>query len=196
MRSVRCQNLKTNPRRRWQRSPVMLLLLVLLWSVGVGWGLAQVTTAASTDLIAQSAGLQQSSPVAAIPGDPSSSALELGQESYLQSCAKCHVGVPPEVLPTETWQQLLQDPQHYGVEIQPPLDPFRRLIWNYVRTFSRSKLVDEETPYRLEKSRLFKALHPKVTFSQPPQLKTCATCHSGASEFNFRSLTPDWKQAP
>ncbi|NJK38010.1 MAG: cytochrome C [Oscillatoriales cyanobacterium RM2_1_1] len=122
---------------------------------------------------------------------------QLGQQLYLENCSSCHVAVPPQTLPTQTWQQLLQDSQHYGVQIQPLVDPQRVLVWNYLRLFSRPlTLKEEQVPFRLNRSRYFKALHPKVEFSQPVNLETCGTCHPGASAYDFRKLTPEWQNAP
>ncbi|MGF1498119.1 MAG: hypothetical protein ACFB8W_15035 [Elainellaceae cyanobacterium] len=121
---------------------------------------------------------------------------QLGQKLYLESCATCHVGVPPEVLPRQTWEVILQDPAHYGVQLPPLVDPPRLLIWQYVQQFSRSLQEEEATPYRIRNSRFFKALHPRVEFSEPVQLGSCTTCHPSASAFNFRQLSPDWQDAP
>ncbi|MBW4521344.1 MAG: diheme cytochrome c [Scytolyngbya sp. HA4215-MV1] len=121
---------------------------------------------------------------------------QLGKELYLENCASCHVGVPPEVMPTATWLQLIQDVQHYGQELQPLVDPTRLLVWNYLRSFSRPYLDTETTPYRVADSRFFKALHPKVKFADKPKLEGCVTCHVGAKQYDFRSLTPEWQTAP
>ncbi len=122
-------------------------------------------------------------------------AYELGQQLYLDNCSTCHLAVPPAVLPTQTWQRVLQDSQHYGVQLKPLVDPPRLLMWNYLRTFSRSLNQEEEIPYRIGDSRFFKALHPRVKLPRPLQLSSCATCHSGASEYNFRNLTPEWENS-
>ncbi|MGC9525435.1 MAG: cytochrome C [Limnospira sp.] len=120
---------------------------------------------------------------------------QLGQELYLENCATCHIPIPPQVLPRQTWQQILQDTDHYGVQIEPLIDPPRLLIWNYLRTFSRSMSVNEERiPYRIERSRFFRALHPQVEFSQPITLNSCQTCHPGASDYDFRSLGAQWER--
>ncbi|MGL5082869.1 MAG: diheme cytochrome C [Microcoleaceae cyanobacterium] len=125
------------------------------------------------------------------------SKYQLGQQLYLENCSTCHVPVPPQTLPAQTWQQLLQDAQHYGVQIQPLIDPQRILVWNYLRLFSRPlDLKEEQIPFKLSRSRYFKALHPKVEFSQPVNLSGCVTCHPGAAEYNFRKLTPEWQNAP
>jgi Dihaem cytochrome c len=120
----------------------------------------------------------------------------LAQELYLQNCASCHVGLPPQVLPTNTWRTLIQDAQHYGVQITPFRSPNLLLVWNYVRTFSRPLLPNEQTPYRIDDSRYFKALHPRVEFSDRVEIDSCATCHPNAFEYNYRQLTPEWENAP
>lgn len=137
-------------------------------------------------------------PQAATAGlvDPVPPRYQLGYELYLQNCATCHIGVPPQVLPTETWQQLLQDPQHYGQKLRLLVDPPRLLVWNYLRTFSRLQAKEEEVPYRVEVSRYFKALHPRVKLPQPTNLGTCASCHPGAAQSDFRQLTPEWELSP
>lgn len=166
---------------RWQRhkrSPVVLLLLILLWSLCLGWGLAQAID----------------SPIGTV--DPVPSRYQLGQQVYLENCATCHIALPPAVLPTDTWARLLQDPQHYGQRIELPRDPGRLLIWEYLRNFSRPKNRDEPTPYRINDSRLFKALHPQVELPQPTTLGSCLTCHVGAERYDFRSLAPEWQESP
>lgn len=123
--------------------------------------------------------------------------FRLGQELYLENCATCHIPIPPSVLPRQTWQQILQDSQHYGTQIEPLIDPPRLLVWNYLRNFSRSMSVAEEgIPFRIERSRFFRALHPRVEFTEPISIHNCQTCHPGASNYNFRLLTPEWQDSP
>jgi hypothetical protein len=56
------------------------------------------------------------------------------------------------------------------------------------------QLQDEVTPYRLKDSRYFKALHPGVNLPRPVQIGSCVTCHPGAGEYNFRSLSAKWEK--
>jgi hypothetical protein len=121
---------------------------------------------------------------------------QLGQQLYLENCATCHIAVPPQVLPMETWRRLLQDPEHYGQRLKLLVDPPRLLVWNYLQTFSRPVATEEEIPYRVASSRFFKALHPRVKFSQSVNIGSCVTCHLGASEYNFRKLTAEWENSP
>lgn len=175
--------LKSKIRRlQRRRSPLVLILLILLWSLAMGWGLALVTNAQPTAQM----------PVIGTV-DPVPQRYQLGQELYLENCASCHIALPPSVLPTQTWQQLLQDSQHYGINIPPLVDPPRLLMWNYLKTFSRSQTKEEQTPYRIKDSRYFKALHPKVKLPRPLQIGSCISCHPSVTEFNFRSLTPEWE---
>ena len=185
---LRRQVAKFNPRQT-------LLTAVLLGCLGLGWGLAQVTQAQP---LAQPAG----PPALPVPTDPTgtvdpvSSSYRLGQRLYLENCATCHVGLPPAVMPSQTWADLLPDSQHYGVTLQPLVEPTLEIVWKYASTYSRPVLKDERTPYRLAQSRHFKALHPKVTFSDPIGVGSCATCHPAAAQFNYRSLSADWQNAP
>ncbi len=117
---------------------------------------------------------------------------QLGRELYQENCGTCHLALPPAVMPRETWQQLLQDDQHYGVQVQLPIDPPRRLIWQYLQFASRPLVSSEETPYRMRNSRYFQALHPRVKFTSPITISSCLQCHPGAMKYDFRSLTPQW----
>lgn len=146
----------------------------------MGWGLAAITSAQPTQT--------EIGTVDVVP-----ERYQLGQELYLENCATCHIAVPPAVLPTQTWQRILQDSQHYGVNIKPLVDPSRLIVWQYLQTFSRSQAKEEETPYRLNESRYFKALHPQVKLPRPIELSSCVSCHPSAADFNFRSLSPEWQ---
>jgi hypothetical protein len=197
----RMQSRLTHVLRTRQCSRVLLRVSLLFWSIAIGLGLSQMVHATSTvNGFVQGtgvSGLRARSQVIVIGSvDPVPPGLQLAQDAYLENCATCHIGVPPAVLPTETWQQLIQDPQHYGVEIKPLQNPYRSLVWNYFRTFSRPKLINENIPYRLAQSRLFTALHPKVKFSQPIRLGSCVTCHPGAAKYDFQTLTSEWLNSP
>ncbi|WP_250123146.1 diheme cytochrome c [Chroococcidiopsis sp. CCMEE 29] len=171
-------------RQQKRRSPLILFLLILVWSLTLGWGLALATHA------------QTSTSGATTTVDPVPQSYQLGQELYLENCASCHIALPPAVLPTETWRQILQDSQHYGQQLTPLVDPARLLVWNYLQNFSRSVAKDEETPFRLNNSRYLKALHPKVKLPRPVQISSCVSCHPSAAEYNFRRLTPEWEKSP
>ena len=193
--------LNPNSRRRLRRrSPIVLLLLVLCWSMALGWGLAQATeTPQAAAQIAQlTPNVENLAPAAASIGtvDPVPPKYQLGQELYLENCATCHIGLPPAILPTETWRQLLQDRQHYGQQIKPLVNPSRLIVWDYLRTFSRVQDQEEETPYRIADSRYFKALHPRVQLPRSLTMASCASCHPASAQFNFRRLTPEWENSP
>lgn len=182
---------RKNQRQGRRRSPLVLLLLILLWSISIGWLAAQATGVAEIPQIAQGTQTESIGTVDLVP-----ERYQLGQEVYRENCATCHIALPPQVMPTETWRQLLQDPEHYGQTIRLLVDPPRLLVWNYLRTFSRLQSKDEEVPYRVGNSRYFKALHPRVKMPEVLNLSTCATCHPGASEYNFRKLTSEWANSP
>jgi len=124
--------------------------------------------------------------------DPVPERHQLGLELYLKNCGTCHMALPPAVMPRETWQQLLQEREHYGVALELPIDPPRLLIWQYLQFASRPRASEDPTPYRLRNSRYFQALHPRVKLTEPITISSCVQCHPGAMKYDFRSLSPEW----
>jgi len=200
------------------RSIFVLLLLLLLWSLCLGWGLAQATEPRFAESIAQESSNAGSGSASTSESGSSTSAgsgasnmgvstaigtvdvipkrYQLGQEVYLQTCATCHIGIPPAVMPSETWRQLLQDTQHYGTDLKPLDKVNLRLIWEYIRFTSRPLPTEDEVPYRIYQSQPFKVLHPKVKFPSRPNLNSCISCHPGAGKYDFRTLSSEWQNAP
>ncbi|MBF2067455.1 MAG: cytochrome C [Calothrix sp. C42_A2020_038] len=173
-------------KKKLKRNPLGLLLIVLVWSLAMGWLLAFATNvqgATPNGNLASEIGTV----------DVVAPQYKLGQELYLENCSTCHIALPPSVFPTQTWRNLIQDTSHYGVQLKPLIDPPRMLVWRYLATFSRPILQDEQIPYRLGSSRYFKALHPQVKLPNPVQASSCVTCHPSASEYNFRKLTKEWE---
>lgn len=123
-------------------------------------------------------------------------ALKGPERLYLQRCGTCHLAVPPQVLPVQTWQELINDRQHYGIPLNNLSLTDAAVIYDYLRNFSRPLNDEEAIPYRIGRSRYFRILHPGVQVPQPVSLSNCATCHVGASQYNFRSLSPEWQNRP
>lgn len=158
----------------------------------LGVGLAHARPPhAGVDVVAQSIEPAAEGLVDEVPPE-----FQLGQELYLETCATCHVGLPPAVMPTETWRRILTDSTHYGTEVTPLPEPSIHIAWNYVSHYSRPLQEDEPIPYRLRSSRYFKALHPKVEFSDRVTVQSCIACHPAAEQFDYRTLTPEWENAP
>ncbi len=202
---------------------MILLALLLLWSVCFGLGLAQATepwfakTAEAPTVSTLPELLPELAELAATPresqpvrdsGPITRAALDIGtvdvvgdryqagQTLYLQTCATCHLAIPPAVLPSETWRQLLLDPQHYGATLTPLQNPNLRLVWDYLKTYSRPEAIGENVPYRLYQSRYFQILHPKVKLPTRIGLANCLSCHPGAGDYNFRKVSAEWQNAP
>jgi Dihaem cytochrome c len=175
-------NLVKRKSRPAKRKTIGLMVIILAWSLAMGWLLALATN------VQAATNTSEIGTVDIVPAQ-----YQLGQQLYLENCSNCHIALPPAVFPTETWKNLLQDSQHYGVQLKPLVDPPRILVWKYLLTFSRSHLKEEPTPYRFKDSRYFKALHPKVQLPRPLQVGSCVSCHPSATDFNFRNLSPEWK---
>lgn len=118
---------------------------------------------------------------------------DLGRDFYLKNCSSCHIPIPAEVLPTDTWQKILEQPSdHYGVSLPNMININVRLIWSYLRSYSRPSLEGETTPEFITNSRYFKALHPLVDLPRPVSYQSCKLCHPGTATMNYRILTPEW----
>ncbi|MEA5593053.1 cytochrome C [Rivularia sp. UHCC 0363] len=167
--------IKRRDRKKLKKNPAGILLVIVIWSLAMGWLLALATN------VHAAVPASEIGTVDVIPAQ-----YEMGQKLYLENCSSCHIAVPPSVLPTQTWKNLLQDEQHYGARLKPLVDPTRMLVWRYLSTFSRPHKQEETTPYRVNKSRFFNALHPQVELQRPVQLGSCVSCHPSAIEYNFR----------
>jgi hypothetical protein len=166
-----------------QLLPLVFLGLITFWSLFLGWGIALALEQPSSQNFLKSV-------------DPVPTRYQPGYELYLEKCSSCHIPVPPAVLPTETWQQILQKPEeHYGKKVEL-VRLNQLLIWDYLKIFSRLLLPNEPVPQLMEQSRYFKALHPKVDLPKPLTFPTCITCHPKAASFDYRTLSPAWENAP
>lgn len=193
----------------WRRltqaaSPLLVVMLSLL----LGLGLAVVLNGHPI-AIAANATLSQPKAIDAV-----TEKTQRSQQIYLQSCATCHVPIPPELLPTQSWAEILENPeQHFGANLRLP-DRRRnafpvtnvdiRLMWDYVQGASRSYPENDVLPSRVRDSRFFRALHPKVgelcTQEEYPcpkrvTIQTCVTCHTAAQRFDYAQLTPEWDES-
>lgn len=187
--------------RKSGRSPFVLIALLFFWSIIAGWGLAQAHQLPLSrfphlaDSTLNSSRPLESSPTT-ISLEPLSPSLELGRQYYFENCTSCHVALPPIVLPTETWRELLLDSQHYGVTLNLPRGPVLKAIWMFLNQGSRAYGEDETIPFRIAQSRFFKAFHPKVNFTSPPTASSCINCHIGTKEFDYQRLSSEWENSP
>jgi hypothetical protein len=196
------RSLRPSLSKRRRRSPLMLVILLVVFSCCIGLGLAQAIESPRAQLAGlnrSSANLTLADRVAEVgPVDPAggvdvvSDRYQAGQEVYLKNCATCHIGIPPAVMPTQTWRALIEDAQHYGVIIKPVEEPDLQLLWRYLQTYSRPIDDGESIPYRISSARYFRALHPGVKLPEKVQLESCVTCHPGVNQFNYRQLSPEW----
>ncbi|MGD1867316.1 MAG: hypothetical protein ACFB0D_22430 [Phormidesmis sp.] len=121
--------------------------------------------------------------------DPIDASYEAGYATYVQKCSTCHVALPAAVLPLDTWQALITDPAHYGVTLTGISRFDQRLMLSYLQTYSRRHEGRGPTPYRLQNSAYFQALHPDVALPQPLNLRSCVSCHQGATEQNYSPVS-------
>lgn len=178
------QRMSSNQPRFVKRSRLLLLLFIGAWSIALGWGMALA--------------LHPPTVVSQAPSTPASpsNALRLGKKIYLENCSSCHIPIPPEVLPTERWKEILEKPQrHYGTQLPRMISPLVVAMWEYLRTFSRPLPPEAIVPEYVYQSRYFKALHPRVELPPAASHLTCTSCHLRAKELDYRRLTPQWENA-
>ncbi|MFM6691778.1 MAG: diheme cytochrome c family protein, partial [Microcystis panniformis] len=101
----------------------------------------------------------------AIAQSPSSDTVlnryQIGEQTYLENCATCHIAIPPSILPSQTWKKILENPNsHYGIRLKPIVGITQRLIWDYLSYSSRPLSETTFVPLLIEQSSYVKVLHP------------------------------------
>lgn len=146
---------------------------ILSYSLILGWGTA---IAINPDLTRMTKSV-----------DEATGNYKAGLEIYLENCSSCHIPIPPAVLPTETWETILENPyDHYGTRLEGLVRFTQVLMWEYVSNYSRQLLVNETKPKYIAQSRYFFALHPQVKLPNPITHRSCIECHPQASDFKYR----------
>ena len=163
-----------------KRSPFLLFITIIVLTLVLGWGIELALGQNISNPITYS--LEQTV-------DPVPEKYQAGLTLYLDNCATCHIPIPPQVLPTETWKRILERPDnHYNNSLEPIIGSFNMLIWDYLRTFSRPLLINEDPVAYIEESRYFYALHPRMEFNDTITYQTCVSCHSQARYFDYRTV--------
>ncbi|EDX87504.1 hypothetical protein S7335_5214 [Synechococcus sp. PCC 7335] len=173
------------PIRPVQLSMLIASFLAFAISVLLGSGMA---TAIDTGRAASTTNTLTTANTSYGMVDPINSRLEASYRIYLNECATCHVALPPAVLPTQTWQHLVVDSEHYGLTLSDITAFEKQLIINYLQAYSRPHKSSAPTPFRLFNSDYFQALHPQVNLPQPLNLLTCTSCHLSATTQNYRDI--------
>jgi hypothetical protein len=167
----------------------LLLLLFFSLTLTLGWGMAKAfnyqpnyqTSNTATEIAQNTQNTTTNT---------STDKGSIGQTKYLEKCAGCHLPMPAEVLPTETWKQIIEkNEKHYGTSL-PDMDRLSTtLIWSYLSTFSRPLLPNEALPYLVEDSRYFKALHPQVSLPEATTSQTCLVCHPNGAQLDYLTVS-------
>lgn len=193
----------------WQKlwTKLGLILLLLVGSTVLGQGIVLATSnslqlaqinlpnpnpssspSPSSNLSSNQRAIQE-----AIANTPTTDVIpkryEQSLQVYLANCSTCHIALPAELFPRQTWQRLLENTnQHYEAQLPVISGVETTLMWNYLGTFARNAAIEDRIPFQSRDSRFFKALHPGVRFPEPIKVTTCISCHPSAAEFNFRRL--------
>jgi hypothetical protein len=199
-----------------------VVLVIVLWSFLLGWGLSLAMGApqvAMAQMPSAESTASRPTPIDRVPTD-----LNLAVETYQTVCGSCHVAIPPQLLPTQRWVEIMENPvQHFGVNLRTPRQAGRnvppvtnidiRLMWDYMQFASRRyREENDPLPTRVADSRFFWAVHPRVAetcrvaaadptaapdISCPDRatVQSCVGCHPAARQFNYAELTPAWENS-
>ncbi len=156
-----------------------ILVLVIIGLLGWLIAVSDIKTVSAIDY-----------PIAQINSDN----FNLGKQLYLEKCTGCHIPIAPEILPTDIWEKILNNPiNHYGESLPKVNNLTTQLIWNYLRLSSRPSLKGEKTSEYIANSRYLQALHPQIDLPKPTTHQSCTLCHPGAAKLDYRSLSDDWE---
>lgn len=151
------------------------LLTALLWLGGITLGQAEVQTTSNLDYRA----------------------------IYKEECASCHMAYPAELLPSRSWQNILDNLQdHFGDNAS--LDPATlKIIDQYLQSNSADKVASrwgrkllrsvspDATPVRITELPYFRHEHNEIPLryiKDNPKVKSlsnCIACHQGAEQGQF-----------
>ncbi len=143
---------------------------ILLTLIAIFWLLTTQVSLANPDYYAQAGSNQQN----------------ISQDIYLRNCSSCHIPLPAQILPTESWQKILNSSQnHYGVALPTSVKVSANFIWIYLKNNSRPSVVGETLPKYVSNSRYLKALHPNVQLPKPANHNSCQSCHPLAQQLDY-----------
>jgi hypothetical protein len=109
--------------------------------------------------------------------------------AYQQECSACHVAYAPALLPSASWQRLMDHlPRHFGTDAS--VDPATQkaiLVWLEANASQR---IAEPAQDRITRSAWFQREHREVSTDvwQRPAVRSaanCVACHTGASQGDF-----------
>ncbi|MDF3881071.1 diheme cytochrome c [Cupriavidus basilensis] len=111
---------------------------------------------------------------------------------YQQECAACHVAYPPGMLPSGSWQHLLNSlPHHYGTDASLDAATVKQLAGWLTENAGTYKPVRELPPEdRITRTGWFIRKHDEIPSSVwlRPAVKSaanCAACHTRANQGDF-----------
>jgi len=126
---------------------------------------------------------------------------------YQEECAACHMAYPPELLPAQSWQKILDTlDNHFGDNAS--LDPAsRQTLSQYLQNHNaeaganrRSRrilrsITTDSVPLRISELPYIRRQHhelPARLVTANPQVKSlsnCVACHQGAERGDFNDDT-------
>jgi len=166
--------------------------------LGLRWVIGAVLLIGSISL--GLGGIAYSATNTVINGGASSVKLEGAALTYSEECSACHLAYPPQLLPSRSWNAILDGlDDHFGenAELMPvTLDEVSAYLQSHAADVGNSRLgkkalrglKDSDTPLRITKLPFYIRQHDEVPdkyVTGNPQVGSfsqCQACHGKASE--------------
>jgi cytochrome c553 len=112
--------------------------------------------------------------------------------AYTQECASCHTAYPPGMLPSRSWQRLMDGlSRHYGTDAALDSKTQQQInSWLQAHAGTYRRVAEEPPQDRITRSAWFERKHRKVDpaiwkLASVKSAANCAACHSGAERGRF-----------
>ncbi|RJP88649.1 MAG: cytochrome C [Desulfobacteraceae bacterium] len=127
--------------------------------------------------------------------------VAVNNPTYIENCGPCHLAYPPDLLPSESWNKILNEiDNHFGETII--IDPdSKKVISEYLKMSAADvsssevsikimKGIKGQPPNRITEIPYIIKKHHEVSLTvikRPAigSLSNCAACHKGAGKGNF-----------
>jgi cytochrome c553 len=129
---------------------------------------------------------------AALAGDDRRSPRVPLLPKYQQECAACHAAYPPGMLPSASWQRIMDNLQrHYGSDAS--LDPAATKelsVWLTANAGTYKRVREEPPEDRITRAQWFSRKHNEVPAAawKVPAVKSaanCSACHTRSDQGDF-----------
>ncbi|MBI1889478.1 MAG: diheme cytochrome c [Burkholderiales bacterium] len=111
---------------------------------------------------------------------------------YQQECAACHLAYPPGMMPSASWQRIMNNlPRHFGTDASLDAATVKELsTWLNVNAGTYKRVAEAPPEDRITRSAWFIRKHDEVPaatwkLAAVKSASNCAACHTRANQGDF-----------